>query len=220
MVCLAYLTYFADCYFRKDAVVPEHVFCQVRERYLQGKELNDTCRLALLKYLAFNGAEDTVERKLADSLLDRYVRRGICFEFYQKFEEKLLWKYQLYDKFFVEYHTEPAKRVRIYYHDGTEDYQEENMTEMYPGIYVQQFVLFFGESVQYYVTEEAGGEKKVTESNCIRNYDVLNREKSGRYVKLNEMLMEDTLQEREQLHRHMKQYCEMQKITEELFRLL
>ncbi len=36
LVCMAYLSYFANMYLTEDAVVPEHVFRQIRERYLTG----------------------------------------------------------------------------------------------------------------------------------------------------------------------------------------
>ena len=37
--------------------------------------------------------------------------------------------------------------------DG-EEFNSEDMVEMYDGIYVKAFVIFFGELIRYYITEE------------------------------------------------------------------
>ena len=51
-VCMAYLSYFANSYLTGDALVPNHVFVQIKERLLMGQELNTACKLGLLKYLS------------------------------------------------------------------------------------------------------------------------------------------------------------------------
>ena len=56
-------------YLTEDAVVPEHVFRQIRKRYLTGGDLNCVCRIALLKYLSENHQSER-DRKIADELLD------------------------------------------------------------------------------------------------------------------------------------------------------
>lgn len=219
-VCMAYLSYFANGYLVRDVLAPEHVFVQIEERYRQNRELNDTCLLGLLKFLANHSEWQGERREVIDELLKRYTCRGICFEFYRRLEKELIWKYQLFDKFFVEYHAAPGKRIVIHYRMGDGPYQGEDLAEMYDGIYVKEFILFFGESVQYYITETEGTLAKVTESACISNQDVLDEDRQGRYVRLNEMLVDVTLEEREKLKRHMKEYDRMQRVTEELFRLL
>lgn len=226
LVCLAYLSYFSNSYLVRDALVPEHVFGQIKERYLQEKELNDACCLGLLKYFALNGMTLESERVIADQLLQEYTGRNIYFAFYRKLGNSLTMKYHFYDKYFVEYHTRPGIRVRIHYCDNAdsgrmeETYCKEDMAEVYDGIYVKEFVLFFGEAVQYYITEEENGAPRVTESNRIQNHDVLENEKHGRYARLNEMLIEGTLQDKDQLKCHMKNYYGMQQVTEKVFRLL
>lgn len=220
LICLAYLSYFTNSYLIKDAVIPDHVFYQIKDRFLQEKELNDACKLGLLKFFALQGIKLDLDYEIADALLKEYTAKNIYFNFYRKLNKKLIWKYHLYDKFFVEYHTLPNKQVRIHYRMGEESYQEEDLMEMYDGIYVKQFILFFGESVQFYLAEEDGKQEKVTESDCIQNNDVLENGRQGRYMNLNAMLLETALQDQEQLRKHMKNYYGMQRATEELFRLL
>ena len=50
-------------------MIPEHVFSQIRERYLAGQTLNDACLLGLLKQLSEISALDAVDNKIADELL-------------------------------------------------------------------------------------------------------------------------------------------------------
>lgn len=220
LVCLAYLSYFAHSFVTRDAVIPEHVFLQIEERYLQGKELNDACNIGLLKVLSEKERLREGEYRAADELLSEYTGKNIYFAFYRRFGRKLTARYHLYDKFFAEYHTAPGRQVWISYRRGEEAYQKEILPEMYEGIYVKEFVLFFGESIQYYVTEEEKEGQKVTESNSVSNHDILENENQGRYAMLNEILLELALLDPEKLQHAMKNYYGMQSVTQEVFRLL
>lgn len=220
LVCMAYLSYFAHGYLVKDTVVPEQVFVQIFDRYVSHAELNDTCQLGLLKHLAEKEKRSREQMEIVDELLELYTGRNMYFAFYRKFGKKLILKYHLYDKYFVEYHAVPGSRVVIHYSlDGT-SYKEEELSEVYDGIFVKQFILFFGETLQYYMTESSEGEQKVTESNCISNQNITENGGGGRYEKLNEMLLHDTLEEKDVLRREMKNYYGMKRVTEEAFKLL
>mgnify|MGYP006978703651 CR=1 FL=1 len=77
-------------------------------------------------------------------------------------------KYHLYDKFFVEYHTKADQHVLLNYSVNGGEYHKEEIPEVYDGIYVKAFVLLFGESVSYYISEKLHGEWKVVESRQIQ----------------------------------------------------
>lgn len=220
-LCLAYLSYFAHVYLTQDAVVPGHVFLQIKERSLMGGELNRTCRLGLLKYLSEKKPLTGEELRTADGLLGRYMAKNIYFAFYRNFEEGLLRKYHLYDKFFVEYHSAPGRHITVHFRmEGEEAYEEDEISEIYDGIYVKEFVLFFGECIQYYITEKNGAENKVSESACLRNGDLLENGVQGSYARLNEMLFLMTLEDGEKLKAKMQDYYGMTQVAEEAFRLL
>jgi len=80
--------------------------------------------------------------------------------------------------------------------------------------------MFFGEEIQYYISEEYGNEVEVTESNRIVNNDVYNKHDESRYTLLNQMLISYTLQEEEELHQAMKQYAGLDEMTQKVFKLL
>lgn len=220
LVCMAYLSYFANMYLTEDAVVPEHVFRQIRERYLTGGDLNRVCRLALLKYLSENHLSER-DRKIADELLDTCIRHNLYFAFFRKFDEKLLRKYQLTDKFFLEYHTAPGQQIEVHYRlEAQQEYLADELTEMYDGIYVKDFILFFGEKVQYYILESQTADGQIGASGCLGNGDIMEEGSGDRYAWLNEMLLACTLDDREKLAGKMKRYYGMTKVTEEAYRLL
>lgn len=218
LLCTAYLSYFANCYLRQDAVVPAHVFAQIEERYITEQELNDACKLGLLKYRAEKGKLTEIQRRVVDALLAEYTGKNIYFAFYRRFEPEIILKYHLCDKFFLEYHSVPDRQVRVQFRRGESAYASEEMTEMYDGIYVKEFILFFGETLQYYITE--GPEHKVGESNCISSTNVSPGGNEGRYAQLNELLLQVTLGDEDVLKRQMKNYYGMLRVTEEAFRLL
>ena len=220
LICMAYLSYFANCYLTQDAVIPSQIFSQIEARYIEGQELNEACELGLLKSLSEK--EQLSERQIGivDALLGQYTAKNIYFSFYRKYPMKLILKYHFYDKFFLEYHTTPGRRVMVHFRMGEGTYQSEDLIEMYDGIFVREFILFFGEAVQYYITEGDGTGMHVIESNCITNNDVIEHDREGRYVRLNEMLLQVTLGDEEMLKRQMKNYYGMLRVTEEAFKLL
>jgi len=217
---MAYLSYFANMYLTEDAVVPEHVFRQIRERCLTGGDLNRVCRIALLKYFSENHLSER-DRKVADELLGACIRHNLYFAFFRKFDEKLLRKYQLTDKFFLEYHTAPGRQIEVHYRlEAQQEYLADELTEMYDGIYVKDFILFFGEKVQYYIMESGSADEQIGASGCLGNGDIMEDGSGDRYACLNEMLLARTLDDREKLAGEMKRYYGMTKVTEEAYRLL
>lgn len=220
-ICLAYLSYFVNIYLRRDALIPGNVLIQIQERYETKQELNDVCCMGLLKYLA-EKEDDLTERQMqiADELLEKYVSKNIYFSFFRKFEKNLIQKYHLYNKFFLEYHTAPDKKVQVNYRIGEEEYQTEDMIEMYDGIYVKVFLLFFHETVQYYITETAGEEIWVMESNALSNCSDLELESEERYALLNQMLQQGMEGNKGFIKEQMKNYYRIRKVTDEIFQLL
>lgn len=220
LICMAYLSYFADAWLVRDMIVPEYVFEQIFARYQEGNPLNDACKLGMLKY--FSGKEKLQDAmyQAADELLAEYTSSNRCFAFFLGFDKKLRLKYHLYDKSFVEYHAEPGRKIVIHFSLDGEHYKQALLNEVYDGIYVREFILFFGESVLYYMTEQGKKEDKVTESACLNCRNVPEEECHGRYEMLNDMLMHQEMGEQDIQKQEMKQYYEMQIVTNKLFHIL
>ena len=76
------------------------------------------------------------------------------FDFFARLDYRLLEKYFIYDKAFLQYESTPGTHVVLHYsrdEDG-EEFNSEDMVEMYDGIYVKTFVIFSVEAdrVLYY----------------------------------------------------------------------
>ncbi len=221
LIYMAYLSYFSHLYLVKDAVVSEQVFLQIEHRILLHQEVMDVHNYALLKYYAELGTLTDGQYKIADTLMSECTCNNIYFAFYKKLDERLLTKYYLDDKYFVEYHTTPGTRVSISYYNNEEKLYEEELTEVYDGIFVKMFVLFFGDKLSYYITE--GNELKgrsVTSSGQVENHDMNASETHGRYAMLNDMFLHVTLQEADEVKCAMKEYSSKQIATEKIFGLL
>ena len=163
-VTLAYITECAHRYFVDNEAIHEDIFELIQARYLYNLELNDACKLALLR--RYSEITNLTERQLniEDELLAEYTRRNMHFAFYKRLNQDLVLKYHLYDKVFLEYRTNPHSHVMLHYsrdEDG-ENFIKEDMLDVYDGIFVKSFVMFFGEAVQYYISEEHGNEIQVT----------------------------------------------------------
>jgi hypothetical protein len=222
LVVLAYITACAHTYFVQGKEISSDVMKIIQERYLHHMELNDACKLALLKSLSERSQEDGSLYEIEDALLSEYTCRNMNFAFYKKLDKRLVQKYHLYDKIFLEYRTDPKKHVVLHYsrdEDG-ENFIKEDMPDVYDGIFVEQFVLFFGEVVQYYITEEYGNQVEVTESNRLTSNDVYSQKDESRYNLINQMLISSTLSDDKSLYHCMKQYAGMDEVTRKVFKLL
>lgn len=221
MIFMAYLSYFSHLYLLNDAVVSEQIFEQIEHRILLHQEIMDVQGYALLKHYATIGTLTEGQFKIADHLLLEYTCQNQYFGFYKKLDERLVMKYHLQDKYFIEYHTMPGAHVGISYYMNNEKLREEEMTEVYDGIYVKSFVVFFGDKLSYYIFEEkAQCGRKVTESGQLEYLDAGLFGEQGRYALLNEMLMNVTLEEPETLQTLMRDYSNKKYSVEELFKLL
>lgn len=221
LVVLAYLTTCAHAYFVKETGISSDVLFVIRGRYQHHLELNDACKLALLK--SFSEMENQEPYlSMEDALLSEYTCRNMNFAFYKKLDRRLVLKYHLEDKVFLEYRTDPRKHVVLHYsrdEDGNE-FHREDMPDVYDGIFVEQFVLFFGDVVQYYITEEFGNQVEVKVSNRLTSNAVWSDKDDSRFNMINQMLILDTLADYDQLTRAMETYEKLDEVTRKAFHLL
>lgn len=224
MVIMAYLSYFSYQYFVKQVVMSDALFLCIQQQILLENPLNDSCRLAYFRWLTGQNIRTKVQEKLLEELLREYLKRHMYFAFYQELPQKLLRKYYLHDRIFLEYRTNPAYRVIIdycYNQPGEENsYTEEVMDQMYEGIFVKQFVVFFGEEIPYYIKEEDARKMTVTESGHIRIHDLMTQGDESCYDLINGMMISYHLKDEQTLRQLYAQYQAKQQLVEETFRLV
>lgn len=217
----AYIQYFSYFYFVRQGIVPPEILGMLKRAYLQGEEMSDVMKLSLLyAYAKGELPEDAGDnRVIAEQILKEYLAKNMYFAFYMQLPEEMRYRYHLYDRQFVEYRTNPVNRVVIHYRKEG-DFVEEEMNEVMEGIFVKDFILFFGDEIQYYISEEDGQETLVNESSSLYNRDVCEREERNRYELLNAMELQLTLQDYHALEAIMRKYDGLRRNNEEHFHVM
>ena len=224
MLIMAYLSYFSYQYFVRQVVISDAFFECLEQQLLLGNPLNDSCRLACFKWLTERQRRTEKQERLLEELLSEYLGRRKFFSFYHQLPQNLLRKYQLYDRVILEYRTDPKHRVLIDYCCGgvgeKTEYMEEDMEQMYEGIFAKVFVVFFGEEIPYYIKEESPNRQMITESGHIKPHDLMTYGDESSYDLINGMMVSYHMKDKKTLRQLHDQYQRKRQQVEELFHLL
>ena len=219
---LAYISLVAHGYLHSGGCKADFIFDIIEKRFIGNRTLNDACQLALLKHFAEKTDITQAELEIEDTLLKYYIYNNMYFDFFARLDYRLLEKYFLYDKAFLQYESTPGAHVVLHYsrdEDG-EEFNSEDMVEMYDGIYVKAFVIFFGELIRYYITEEHDNSIEVKESNRLTCNNIPGDNDHSRYDLINEMIISDTLSDETTLKSNIDEYKRLDAATKRLFKLI
>lgn len=225
----AFLARCAYDYLVRERLTEEIFFKEILRLYLQQEEIQRVCKLAFLKYYSENAGAITEETApVIRELLHEMLTEKIHLNFFRKFVDQKLIKEsvlrEISDKTIVEYRTRPGAKVSIHYvimrEDGeASEYLTEPMREVTAGLCFKEFVLFFGESLQYYIMEERDGEEQLTESGNLQRSDIRGNDADWRYEMLNDILISRTLEDFDTLDELMEEYRRKEYMGEHLFAL-
>lgn len=219
---LAYISLVAHGYLHSGGCKADFIFDIIEKRFIGNRTLNDACQLALLKHFAEKTDITQAELEIEDTLLKYYIYNNMYFDFFARLDYRLLEKYFIYDKAFLQYESTPGTHVVLHYsrdEDG-EEFNSEDMVEMYDGIYVKTFVIFFGELIRYYITEEHDNSIEVKESNRLTCNNIPGDNDHSRYNLINEMIISDTLSDETTLKSNIDEYKRLDAATKQLFKLI
>ena len=118
----------------------------------------------------------------------------------------------------------PAKaRVTIHYrisgHGREGQWKSEPMRNMFQGIFVKEFLLFYGEKVRYRLTVEEGDSSRDTEEKWL-SMEEYSRDGGSKYQLLNQMLAGWTLSQNAMLEDGVKKYLTRERLAETMFPLI
>ena len=189
-----------------------------------GVPLVDICRIAWLKDMAGrSGRISAPEREVTSLFLGDLVSEGLVFPFFRQFIDVLPALQAYSDETLVEYRTrEYHKDAHIMYHFALEkngirqQYEEREMKEMYRGVYVTGFLLFFGEQMHYYVTDDAA-EKNVVESGTVGQDARIPEETDDRFGRINRISMLAAVGRDEEAIAGIERYADRAFIVDRLF---
>ncbi|MGN0506349.1 MAG: DUF5717 family protein [Lachnospiraceae bacterium] len=202
----AYLSYSAYKYFVNDRVTNTELFeILKKEPFLENSQI---CILALLKYYAGKPSLSEAEKTFADYHIQKLEQKKMIFAFFKDFEGRIPLPACMLDKYYIEYRTNPKKKVVLHYTccDNAEAFTEEVMTDIGYGIFVKEIILFYGETLQYFITEESENGTEITESCSVRYVETEREGGNLKYGRINEILMTKDLQDEKTLLSLLEQY--------------
>ena len=187
----------------------------------------DICRIACLKELSMRQSRISGrERTAAKESLSVLLSKGIIFPFYRQFpgyDDRL----DLYaEETLVQYHpSEPddGSGRHIVFHYTTSkrgeagSYRTRPMKEMYRDFFVSGFLLFYGEQMRYYITDDAAG-RHVVQSGMIGQDARILDSCSGRFGLINETTRAAALREYDEALSLLTGYYRRSYLESELFR--
>lgn len=169
-----------------------YVLRDVARAAARGERLSDMCRLSYLEY--YSRYRD-VRRPKTDEVIKKFgeelIRKDMKLPLFQEYVDVLEGAQAMMDKTMVVYKGDQDRPVTIHYRIFKAAHLEEplcsmEMQHIYAGIYTAAFVLFAGESLEYFITETAaqdgvrldGGELRIADGNVLgagSRYGLLNR---------------------------------------------
>lgn len=217
---IAYLSQNAYDNFAKGTVADRYIFERIEKLALDNAKLPQICALSYLRYFAYEKKNDErVNRTVASLFLKDLLSKSVYFPFFMEYAGLSPEMAAFIDKTMIEYRTSPDRKCIVHYRldsDPGNDYRTREMRQMYDGIYVSEFVLFFGEQMQYYITEE-GQEETLTESGTIQKSDIVGGQIPCRYSLINDICIGETLQDFDTVDSLIDEYYRKDFICNRLF---
>jgi hypothetical protein len=208
----AFLSFYAYRYLVHDRLINTELF-SIMKRELNYEE-NDVCLIAWLKFNISNNNLNENELKFIEYSIYRLEKKDIILPFFAQYRKTIKLSDRLTDKCYVEYKTDPQKQDYIHYRilkeSMPEDFITERMPDIYLGIHVKEFVLYYHEILQYYITEEFHDEVNITESFNLRNEQETPEEEESNYNQINLMLLAMEMKDEKTLLELMEHYVKTQ----------
>ena len=222
---LAYLASNSYENFVHGKIADKYLFERIEKLAQEKLPLDHVCKLSYLRhYASEKKAEEEFNPEVVICFLRELLAAGVFFPFFMEYSELCPDMLQFSDKTMIEYRTAPGSTCILHYRlAGSEDnqYHSREMKEMYDGIFVSSFVLFFGEQLQYYVSEEkSDGSAVTTESGMVSKSDIVKNGFSSRYSLINDIMIGETLQDYDTVDKLLAQYYRKKFLCDHLFKPL
>ncbi|MBD5488333.1 MAG: hypothetical protein HDR13_05990 [Lachnospiraceae bacterium] len=206
-----------------EQITEPYIFRNVLQLYQDGVSLHLVCKIACLRYYAENkDAQDETVRQICCDFLRELVDEHIVLPLYKEYQGYIPQMDAYQDKTMVEYRAKAGSRAVIHYviqsENSTEnEYRKEEMKNMFGGICVKEFILFFGERLQFYITEEMDGNEQLTKSGTINKSDIGQDNFESRFTVLNDIMIGKTLQDYDTVDDLLREYYRQDYMTDAVF---
>lgn len=206
-----------------EQIVEPYIFRNVLQLYQDHVPLHLVCKIACLRYYAEHKEEqDETVRQICCDFLCQLVEEHIVLPVYKEYQGYIPQMDAYQDKTMVEYRAKAGSRAVIHYviqsEGGAEnEYCREEMKDMFAGICVREFILFFGERLQYYITEEVDGNEQLTKSGTINKSDIGQDNSESRFTVLNDVMIGKTLHDYDTVDGLLREYYRQDYIVDRIF---
>ena len=211
----AYLAYVSRMYVVQNRIMPADIVRIMLQELSQKEYLADICKVAILKYYVGKEVEPAMEALLQEYFAEM-SRKRLVFPFYLQYPAKWLKEAQSYDKVMVDYRSLLGGKVKIVYRIlqsdemAGEEYAE-TLLPIYDGVYVKEFVLYEGETLEYYFVEDSKDKQIVSEKARCRKENIIYED--GKYGRLNLI----SRLSKEKQYESMLHYRKEEQVAEEIF---
>ncbi|MBR0163929.1 MAG: hypothetical protein IJQ12_04565 [Lachnospiraceae bacterium] len=224
----AFLAQCAYDHFVRESVSSEFIYRRIGRMLVAGVKLPPVCGMDYLKYFAGHRSGE-FDKALAEKIIGDLIEQDVYYPFFTEYTDILPQTTRFTERIILQYRTSPGRRVIVHYMQGEgageeAAYTTRRMREMYDSIYVISFVLFFGEELQYYITESADEDEseaaaQLTESGMLSRNDISRTQSlAGRFAMINDLCVAETLKDYETFDRLIQEYYHTQYLAEQLFK--
>ncbi|MCR5610199.1 MAG: DUF5717 family protein [Lachnospiraceae bacterium] len=220
-VVKAFLMYNSYKFIVRDRVLSETLFDILKKELVY--QSNDLYTMAMLKYYSLKDTINDKEKGFIEDAIKYFGRSNTVLPFFKDFADKITLPEFIMDRFYIGYIADPDIDVMLCYRleddKDKEKYIQEKMRDVFYGIRVKEFILFYGDNLQYYVVEKKDDEEIITESYniCI---DENIQDDETRYNKINFMLLTRSMNDEKTLIEAMKNLTLTDHIAANIFKPL
>lgn len=219
----AFLSQSCFDYFVSEKVTDDFIMEQLTRVIDRQEEIPLVCKLAYTAYYAENKNKiDEKNSRFLVQLLRELLAKEMYFPYFKEYADNIAFMRQFADKTMVQYKVPKGSRAIIHYlvEKDEGEYTMEEMTNMYGGICVKQFILFFGEKMQYYITEIGEGKEHLTQSGTLSRSDTDREQKESKYNLINDIATCRTLDDEDTMGTLLREYFEKEFMVDKLFHLV
>ena len=220
----AYLTYHSYEYFVCQKPIAESVFDTIEVCLENEMNLAKVCKMALAMYYSGKEELNEFQKEIAENIVFELARHSLVFPFLKKLKRFIRLPFDVTDKTMIELRAKPTDKIIIHYevasNGNNKKYVSEEMVNVYEGIFVKSFVMFYGEGLKYYISRETPEGEEVLESRVITNTGSNPDKSIGRFEQINDMIECNGIKDKETLMKLMHSYAVTDCVTRQLFKPL
>lgn len=224
-VVMAYISYISYEYVVNQQVTEERFFHRILKMWKRKDKLNDSCILAYLKYCNEKNSVEEEEEEFVCEGIESLENKNITLSFFKGVAKLVNTDNLFNERTWIEYLASPQKKVVIYYRIIDDECKQaefvrEELKSVFGPIFSKEIVLFFGETLQYYIVEEDNSkDSAIYCSGVITPQPEEFETNIGRYGWINDIYISRSLEDEKTLISLMNKYKKYDVITKNLFEL-